>query len=142
MPTNNYTTGKDIQLVIQTQSGPLQLALTNFSSKARTTTITSTMLDGETNEAYIPRGHDLSFKVDRMDTSVDDFWAQYEAAYYSGVNQLPGVVYETINEADGSISEWQYNGVVIKVDDLGDYAGDKKVEQTLSGFAKSRARVA
>jgi hypothetical protein len=142
MPTNNYTTGKDVQLVIQTQNGPLQLALTDFNYKARTTTITSTALDGETNEAYIPRGYDLSLKIDRVDTTVDDFWAQYEAAYLAGVNQLPGVIYETISEATGNISEWQFNGVVIKVDGLGDFAGDKKVEQTLSGFAKTRVRVA
>jgi hypothetical protein len=77
-----------------------------------------------------------------MDTTADDFWAQYEAAYYAGVNQLSGVVYETINEANGSISEWQFNGVVIKLDSAGDFSGDKKVEQSFSGFATQRVRVA
>src|ERR1700733_14655986 len=116
MPLNNFTVGKDVQLVIQTQNGPLQLALTDFGSKPKVTTIHSKQLDGTAIEGYIPDGWDLSFKIDRMDTTADDFWAQYEAAYYAGVNQLSGVVYETINEASGSISEWQYNGVVIKLD--------------------------
>jgi hypothetical protein len=142
MPLNNFTVGKDIQLVIQTQNGPLQLALTDFGYKTRATTIHSKQLDGTAIEAYIPDGWDLSFKIDRMDTTADDFWATYEAAYYAGVNQLSGVIYETINEASGNISEWQFNGVVIKLDSGGDFSGDKKVEQTFSGFATQRVRVA
>jgi hypothetical protein len=142
MPLNNFTVGKDVQLVIQTQTGPLQLTLTDFGSKPKTTTIHSKPLNGPPIEGYIPDGWDLTLKIDRLDTSADDFWAVYEAAYYAGQNQLAGVIYETISEASGSVSEWQYNGVVIKLDDAGQYSGDKKVEQTFSGFATTRIRVA
>jgi hypothetical protein len=141
MPTNNFTTGKDLQLVIQTQQGPLQLGLTDFSAKPKTTTIESKKLDGIKNHAYIPDGWELSFKIDRMDTTADDFWAIYEANYYAGVNQLSGIIYQTLKEADGSVSQWQFNGVVIKLDNAGDYAGDKKVEQPFSGMATQRVRV-
>jgi hypothetical protein len=142
MPTNNFTTGKDVQLVIQTQNGPLQLSLTKFSAKPKSTTIESKQLDGTKIHAYIPDGWELSFEIDRMDTTADDFWNVYESDYYAGVNQLSGVIYETIKEASGNISEWQFNGVVIKLDNAGDFAGDKKVEQSFSGMATQRVRVA
>jgi hypothetical protein len=142
MPTNNFTTGKDVQLVIQLPTGPLQLSLTDFSTKPKTTTIESKKLDGTKQHAYIPDGWELTFKIDRMDTTADDFWNVYEANYYAGVNQLSGIIYETIREADGSVSEWQFNGVVIKLDSAGDFSGDKKVEQTFSGMATQRVRVA
>src|ERR1700761_1323633 len=142
MPTGNFSTGKDLSLIIQTDQGPLQIQLTDFNAKPKTGSIESTQITGETLHAYTPRGWDLSFKLDRFDTTVDDFWAIFEANYYAGVNQIPGTIYQTIKEADGSISQWQFNKVVIKVDDPGSYAGDKKVDQSLSGFATQRVRVA
>jgi hypothetical protein len=142
MPTNNFSTGKDITLTIQTQAGALQLNLTDFAAKPKTTMLESKNLNGIKQHAYIPDGYDLSFKLDRMDPTVDNFWAAYEAAYYAGFNQLSGMILETIKESDGSISQWQFNGVVIKVDDLGSWSGDKKVEQSLSGLATVRQKVA
>ena len=142
MPTNNFSTGKDITLVVQLPGGALQLNLTDFGYRPKTTTIESKKLDGEKQHAYIPDGYDLSFKVDRMDSSVDDFWAAYEAAYYAGVNQLSGTIYQTIAESDNSVSQWSFIGVVVKVDDLGSWSGDKKVEQSLSGMATQRIKVA
>lgn len=142
MPTNNFSTGKDVTLVIQTQTGALNLQLTDFAAKPKTTTLESKTLNGKKQHAYIPDGYDMSFKVDRMSPDVDNFWASFEAAYYAGLNQLSGVVFETIKESDGSITQWQFNGVVIKVDDLGSWSGDKKVEQSLSGMATERIKVA
>jgi hypothetical protein len=142
MPTNNFSTGKDVTIVIQTANGPLQLELTDFDYKPKTSTLESKNLRGKKLHAYIPDGYDLSFKVDRMNSVVDDFWAAFEAIYYAGVNQLAGTIYQTIREANGSISQWQFNGVVIKVDNLGAWAGDKKVEQSLSGMATERVKVA
>jgi hypothetical protein len=142
MPTNNFSTGKDITLVVQLQSGALQLNLIDFAYKPKSTSIESKTLDGIKQVAYIPDGYDLTFKIDRIDRTVDNFWAAYEAAYFAGVNQLSGTIYETIAEANGSVSQWSFIGVVIKVDDLGSWAGDKKVEQSLSGFASQRQLVA
>src|SRR5271154_209440 len=141
MPVNNFTVGKDVSLVIQLATGPLTLTLTDFGAKVKTTTLESKPLNGIKQHAYIPDGWDISFKVDRMDTSADDFWANFEAQYYAGVNQLSGIIYETISEADGSVSQWRFPGVVVKLDNAGDYSGDKKVEQSFSGMASMRIRV-
>ena len=141
MPVNNFTTGRDVQLVIQLATGPLTLTITDFSAKPKTTTLESKPLSGIKQHAYIPDGWDLSFKIDRMDTSADDFWANFEAQYYAGVNQVAGTIYETIAESNGSVSQWRFTNVVVKLDSAGDYSGDKKVEQSFSGMATLRVRV-
>jgi hypothetical protein len=141
MPTGRFTTGKDISLVIQTQQGPLQIQLTDFSANPKVGEIESTQITGRTIQAYTPRGWNVSFKFDRFDSTADDFWAAFEAAYYAGIDQLPGTIFQTIKENDGSVSSYQFNGVVIKLDKAGDYAGDKKVDQSFSGMATERVKV-
>jgi hypothetical protein len=140
---SGYTVGKDVSLVIQTAAGKLTLpGLTDFSSDPITLDIKSKpMTTGEPIHDYIPDGWRMSFKVDRMDSSVDDFWANFEAAYYAGAPLPPGTVYETITENDGTVSQWRYTRSVVKLDKAGDKSADKKVEQTLSGMASRRVRV-
>jgi hypothetical protein len=141
MPTGRFTTGKDQQLVIQTPLGSLQIQLTDFTANPKVGTLESTQMNGKTIHAYTPRGWDLSFKFDRFDNTADDYWAAFEAQYYAGVDQLPGTIFQTIRENDGSVSSYQFNGVVIKLDKAGDYAGDKKVDQSFSGMATERLKV-
>ena len=57
MPTNNFTTGKDVQLVIQLPTGPLQLALTDFSTKPKATTIESKKKSGRKSCCAQTRPH-------------------------------------------------------------------------------------
>jgi hypothetical protein len=142
MPINNFSIGKDVSLVITTPNGPLTLnGITDFSAKPATETLKSKTLDGTTRHGYIPNGWEISLKMDRLDTSADDYWNLFEAAYFAGGNQASGTIFETIREADGSISQWTYTGVVLKLDSHGDYSADKKVEQSLSGMATTRVRV-
>jgi len=141
MPVNNFTTGRDVSLVIQLPTGPLTLVLTDFSADPKVTNLESKPLSGIKQHAYIPDGWNISFKVDRMDTAADDFWANFEAQYYAGANQLAGTIYETIAEANGSVSQWRFIGVIVKLDKAGDFSGDKKVEQSFSGMASQRIRV-
>jgi hypothetical protein len=141
MPVNNFTVGKDVSLVIQLSTGPLTLRLTDFGARVKTTTLESKPLNGIKQHAYIPDGWDLSFKVDRMDTSADDFWANFEAQYYAGANQVAGTIYETISESNGAVSQWRFANVVVKLDNAGNFSGDTKVEQSFSGMASQRIRV-
>lgn len=143
MPVNNYTIGKDVSLVIQTENGPLTLpGLTDFSADPVVVDIKSKpMTTGIPIHAYIPDGWRLSFKVDRTDPTIDSYWATFEAAYFAGGNQQSsGTILETIQEVD-SVSVWRYTNVVIKLDKSGDKGADKKVEMNLSGMASQRIRV-
>jgi hypothetical protein len=143
MPANNFTTGRDVSLVFNGPGAQINTAgITDFSAKPLTTTLKSKPLSGVPQHAYIPDGWELSFKLDRLDPSVDTFWNTYEANYYAGINQPAGTINENIQNPDGSVSKYRYTGVVIKLDSPGDFSGDKKVEQTLSGMASLRIQVA
>ena len=142
MPVNNFTTGKDVSLVIQTPSGALTVpGITDFTADPLFTDLKSKPLTGIPIHGYIPDGWKLSFKVDRQDPNIDNYFASLEATYFAGGNITGGTVYETITEADGSITQWRYTGVVLKFDKAGDFSGDKKVEQNFSGMASTKVKV-
>jgi hypothetical protein len=142
MPINNFSIGKDVSLVITTPRGPLTLSgITDFSAKPIVSTLKSKDLSGITRHGYIPDGWELSFKLDRLDTTADDYWAQFEADYFAGLNQASGTVFESIREANLSVSQWQYLQFVLKLDSHGDYSADKKVEQSISGMATQKVRL-
>jgi len=145
MPVNNFTIGKDISLVINSGSnGRLDVSagITDFTADPQTTELSSKNLNGVKKFAIIHDGWKGSFKIDRFNPILDNFWAVVEAAYYSGVNQLAGTIYETITEADGSVTQWRYTGVILKLEKAGDFGGDKKVEQSMSFMASKRNKVA
>jgi hypothetical protein len=142
MPVNNFTIGRDVALVIQTPNGQLNVpGITDFTADPIVAELKSKPLSGIPQYGYIPDGWSISVKIDRMDATVDNFWAQFEAAYYAGGNQVGGTIFETIREQDGSVSQWRYTGVVLKLAKAGDFSGDKKVEQTLTGMASQKIRV-
>lgn len=143
MPVGPFTTGNDISLVIKLSSGNLTLnGLTSFTKKMSNTKISSKTINGVRKTGTIPDGWQGSFKLDRVDSSVDDFFAAFEASYFDGDNQPSGTIYETIREATGAITKWRYEDVTLSFDDAGDFSGDKRVEQTISFEASRRIKVA
>lgn len=143
MTINQFSTGKDVSVTVVTTTGRLTFAgLTDFSADPMTTDIKSKGLDGVPRFGIIPDGWKGSFKVDRLDSSVDNYWAQFEADYFSGKATTAGTIAEIITEADGSVTEWRYDGVVLHLEKAGDWSGDKKVEQTVSFQAAHKYKVA
>lgn len=144
MPANNFTIGKDISLTIVTTSGILALPITttSFDSKPQYNKVRGVCLDGVNRGFNAPTGWDLTFTLDRSSSVVDDFFAQQEAGYYAGQNTLTGSISETIQEANGSVSQYRYTGVILALDDAGKFSGDAKVSQTISAFASQRLKVA
>jgi len=141
MPVNGFTVGRDIALVIQTAGGPLQVNITDFSADPMFTELKSKPLSGVPVFGIIPDGWKVSFKIDRQGPVLDNYFAAAEAGYYNGQSQPAGTIYETISEPDGSVSQWRYTGVVLKLDKAGDFSGDKKTEQSVSGMAATKVKV-
>jgi hypothetical protein len=79
--------------------------------------------------------------MDRLNPNMDNYWAQVEADYFAGKNNLAGTITEIIQEADGSTTEWRYDGVVLRLEKSGDWGGDKKVEQMVSFEAAHKVKV-
>jgi hypothetical protein len=144
MPANNFTIGKDISLTIVTTAGILALPITttSFDAKPQYNKVRGVCLDGVNRGFNAPTGWDLTFGLDRSSSVVDDFFAQQEAGYYAGQNTLTGSISETIQEANGSVSQYRYTGVILALDDAGKFTGDAKVSQTISAFASQKLKVA
>jgi hypothetical protein len=142
MPVNSFSVGRDVALTVVTSYGTLTFAgLTNFTSDPMTTDLKSKAIDGTPRFAFIPDGHKGSFMLDRLDPTVDNYWAQVETDYYNGVNLQAGTISEIITEADGSVTEWRYTGVILRLEKGGEWGGDKKVEQTISFEAAFKTKV-
>ena len=142
MPLNGYSVGRDISLNIIGQSGPLAFSqITGFKSKPDTTDQKIKGLDGITRHLRFPDGWSGSFAIERQDSTLDDYWAQLEANYYAGINEQPISITQTIQEVNGSISQYRYLQVLLTIDDAGDYEGDKSVKQTLKFVAARRVKV-
>lgn len=114
--------------------------LTGFHAKQETITIKSRPLNGPPVQKEIPDGWTFDYMIDRLGPQFDNFFAGEEENYWDGVAQAQVFITQTIQEKDGSISQFRFEGISQKFDDAGNYEQDKKVEQKVSGFA-SRRRV-
>lgn len=142
MSVNGFTVGRDANLDIVTQFGFMSFSIrTSFTSKQRVTPITSVAADGVTRFANLPAGWEGSFKFDRADSRIDDFFAQTEANYYAGVPISAATITETIQEQSGSISQYLYTGVALEYDSAGEKKGDDKVMQGISFKASQRIKL-
>jgi hypothetical protein len=143
MPIANQSLGKDITFTVNTPTGPLTLnGKTDYDIKPMTTDVRHKDLDGNTVYGYIPDGWKITIRLDRQDPTVDNYFAQLEAAYYAGVNLQGGTILETIQEKDGSVTQFRYTNVVLKYDDAGNWKSDTLIPISLTAMATRRIKVA
>ncbi len=141
MPMNNFSIGKDITLVVTTPSGQLAVHnVTKFSSKQDSTSNKVKLLNGRMVHQRFPDGWSGSMEVERGDSSLDDYMAAVEANYYAGMNEMPCSITEIIAEPNGSVSEYQYTGVIFSLSNAGDWSGDTTIKQSLSWVASRRIK--
>lgn len=137
-----YNTGKDVSVDINTPTGPIRLGkIMNFKSKPKVSNTEIVPLNGQTDELQIPKGWTGSFDAERIDSTLDDWWAQFESDYYAGVNRNPATITETIEEVDGGVTTWRYTNVILTLDNAGDKEGDKTIRQSMSFTARRRLKV-
>jgi hypothetical protein len=142
MPLNGFTVGRDLSVNIQTPNGALPLTgLTKFTAKPDTTDVKVKLVNGRTQHLIFPDGWSGSFEVERVDSTLDDFFANQEANYYAGFDLNSSTITETITETSGVVSQYQFVGVIFKLDDAGDFAGDATVKQKLSFVAEQRIKL-
>ena len=143
MPINSQSLGKDIVFHVVTPTGTLALSgKTDYEIKPMFSELKHKDLDGTTTYAYVPDGWTISMKVERKDATIDNYFAALEASYYAGNNLLGGTILESIQEADGSVSQFQYTSVALKYDDAGNWKSDGYVVVSLTGMATRRIKVA
>lgn len=142
MPQNNFSVGRDVSLDIITSNGPLSFGLiTKFTSKQDIVDKKVKGIDGITRHVRFPDGWSGTFDIERQDSTLDDYFATQEQQYYDGIAEQGATITETIQEVNGSISQYRYLGVLLKFDDAGDKSGDSTVMQKLSFVASRRIKV-
>jgi hypothetical protein len=137
-----FSIGRDTQLVVMGPNGRVDLShVTGFESRQITTPVRVSRLDGTHLAAELPKGWEGSFEVERGTSALDDFASAIEQSFYDGLGALPGTMYQYITEIDGSVSTYQFDGVVFKLASAGSWKGDSSVKQRLEFFATRKRRI-
>ncbi len=76
--------------------------------RARDLRMRGEIIDGIVDFLELPQGWEGSIEVERADNTLDDYFAALEANYYSGKNITTATITETIQEPNGSISQYRY----------------------------------
>lgn len=142
MPQNGYSIGKDISLRVMTSSGPLTInTITGFNANQHSKKKTVSRLDGVNDPLRFFAGWAGSFEIERMDSKVEDYFIQLEANYYSGVEEQPATILETVVNPDKSTSQYRYEGVILSLDNAGEWRGDDSVKIKVSFEATRKKSV-
>jgi hypothetical protein len=142
MSANTFSVGRDCQLVVIGPAGRVDLThVTGFDARQMTHAVRVDRLDGATMAAELPKGWEGSFELERGGAAVDDFIAAMEDRYHNGGAVRHGTLYQYVAEADGSTSTYQFDGVVFRLANAGQWRGDAAVKQKLEFFASRRKRV-
>lgn len=142
MPASGFNVGRDVTLTIFSSAGVISTAaLKMFDSKPLTAEVKQLLITGNMLPAYLPEGWEGSFTFARVDSSLDDYFAKVEDGYYAGQDLPSGTITETIENVDGTISQYAYSPIALKLDDAGSWSGNKEVDQKVSFLAGRRRKI-
>ena len=77
----------------------------------------------------------------RSGPTLDDFWTRLEAGYYANENEVGGSLVQTIKEPDGSISKWIYTGLILTLEEPGNFRQNEEVAYRLVARAERKEAV-
>ena len=139
MPLDGLTSGIDNKITITDLNGVQQFAiLENFTAKEDAPVDKVVAMDGNVRHPKFHQGWSGSFTIERNGPFQDAYFAQQEASYYLGADQIPATITQTITENNGTVSQWQFSQVVLTFEDAGNYSGTEIVKQNVSFMASRR----
>lgn len=132
-PLNGLSTGIQHQLQFNDSTGVKQfVAIESFTTKYETARIKKIALDGVIRFKLLQQGLSGSFKIQRISPIMEQYFTEQSALYYSGLDQNPITINETIFENNGSVTQYQYINGVLVFDDAGTWSGTDTVDQMIS----------
>lgn len=143
MPTSDFNVGRDVQFTFFDNNAQAIVSfdiVVGFDKKQESAEVKVKGIDGICRYAYLPDGWKGTLEIDRADRTADDYFARLEDMYYEGKTVLNAQITETINERDGTISQYRYERVVAKLSDAGKAEGDKPIKMKID-WAASRRRI-
>jgi len=91
---------------------------------------------------YIPDGFKVDFTITRNGSILEDLMVAFSASFNAGNVSGAGYLNETIINADGSVSRYQYTNFVVFLTDHGHISREKTVTITLEGMASDKLKIA
>lgn len=145
MPVNGWSVGRDVTVTLAGPGGVSIIIpssqVTHFDAKPLKREDWHRPLNSPPMPIYMPDGWRGTVEFDRGNNTLDQFQATLESNFWNGTNTLSGTILETITENDGSVSQYQFDGVMYWVDDPGNFRADSKVQQRLEFCAGTRTPV-
>lgn len=141
MPMNGYSIGSDATVNIISPSGPLRFLIhTGFTARQITSEQKVKRLDGIVDNLVFPEGWEGDFDFERQNSAIDEYFARFEANYYSGIDNGAISITQTIREPGGGLSQWRFVNVVMKFPEGGGWAGAATVKQKVNWMASRRLK--
>ena len=143
--TTPFNVGHDAQVTVV--DGPTGAVITTFPPttmfdfKPTTKRLMSEPVNGKPIYREVPQGWEGTLEYDRYDGAIDDYFATWEANYWNGASYLAGSITQTVQEQTGAISQYQYQGVAMKLDTAGTYKAADKVPVKITWCASTRVKV-
>jgi hypothetical protein len=141
---NNMTVGKDYSLAYydaDTQTivdlGDVQ----NVNITAGKHEIKSQPYNDVPRFGYIPDGYKFSFTMIRTGPALEEFQLAANTRFNAGNASKAGYLNETVTNPDGSVSRYQYTGVVFWVDAVGEISREKPVSMRAEGYASDKVKL-
>ena len=91
---------------------------------------------------YVPDGYKIDFTITRAVSTLEDLMVTFSKNFNAGNVQAAGYLNETINNADGSVSRYQYTNFVVFLTSHGDISREKVVTLVLEGMASDKVQIA
>ncbi|MHB8354986.1 MAG: hypothetical protein ACYDCF_11205 [Burkholderiales bacterium] len=136
--------GRDIRLDFNLASGVILTLpeIEDYNIKPSTHVDKFTIMSGKVKHNAIPQGGDGTIKLKRVDSTVEDFQAAFEASFFAGAAQIKGTLTETIANPDGTIKQYQCLGVVLIIEDMGTWKGETATTQQIKFHYNNFVKVA
>lgn len=140
---DGLTSGQSTKIVFTSPDGVQKFAiLESFTAKPDSPTLKEIAIDGTTRHPHLPQGWSGTCVFQRGNHFLDDYIAAQETNYYLGGDQINLTITQSISELDGSVTQWQFTGVVPTLEDGGNYSGTEIVKQTMSFMGARRFKLA
>ncbi len=139
-----FNVGRDVSLSLVRPGGQLlkPVNMTDFKFRQITVDLKSRPVSGPPLHAYLPDGWEGSMVYDRSDSVLDNYLATLESNFYSSLGLEQLTITETVREVNGSISQYRFDNVAVRLEDGGSWKADSTVAITLGWMASTRTRVA
>lgn len=141
MSLNQLNFGHGVRIVITSPITGGLLTLTNitdFESKSNSEKITSKPLNSPPIFAHTPNGWSGTVTFDRVDNTLDLFFAGQEAAYWANAQTFSGQIFEYMTELNKTISQFSYDGVAMTFQDAGKKTSQAKITMKIEWEASLR----